>query len=463
MYIIVKKIIFLIIIFILSISFIISCALQDDNGSTNQDDELQSLPEGVIDDGGLYWDTNEKLYILEEEIVSGAVPLKLWLDNEPFANAIIEGFNRIYPNVRIEVQSFLPQDSIDRMVLEGEAGTGADVFLIPHDLVGRAHSNSVLGMMGRYEEDIKERFLESAVDTVDIDGNLFGVPYTTESIALFYNKTLLEELHSQGIIPSAEPATDWNEIVALAKEFNNVQTNSWTIRWQVEEPYFNHMFLTAFGYKLFGSDGTNPDMIGFDTPEVLEGLHFFRSMRPYWDVFSGDCNWDVTTIAYARGGTPYLVSGPWSMEPVRIGAETNGFEFGVTTIPLIEGQQPYTFSGVNIICVSPYSKYPAAARALAMYMASEEMLTFTYEHRNMLPALNEKYAANIPGLKNNENIRAFMTQANFSHAMPSIPEMTYFWPTASNMFTSVWDGIRTPEEAARNALDEYNTLRRTGG
>jgi len=146
------------------------------------------------------------------------------------------------------------------------------------------------------------------------------------------------------------------------------------------------------------------------------------------------------------------------MEPVSKGAQENDFAFGITKIPLIEGRQPYTFLGVNIICVSPYSKFPAAARALAMYIASEEMLTYTYEKMGKIPALNEKYAANIQGLNDDPYMRGFMAQAEFSNAMPSIPEMSFYWPTARSMFQAVWDNVLTPKEAVEKAYDEYNTL-----
>jgi len=411
------------------------------------------------EDGDLKWDAKTNSYVLEDEILNGSQSLKIWLDNAGFADAIIEGFKTMYPDVNIEVQSVIPQDSVNKMVLEGEAGTGADIFFIPHDHVGRAYSNSVLGMMGRYEESIRERFLESAVNTVDIDGTLYGVPYLTESIAFYYNKTILNDLHAQGVIPSAEPARNWEEIIALAKTYNDTRTNTWTIRWQVEEPYYDYMFLTAFGYELFGPDRTDPDSIGFDTPEALEGIRYFKKLREVWNINSGDSSWDVTTIEFAKGKTPYLISGPWSIENARTGAEENNFEFGVTTIPLMDGRQPYTFAGINVICVSPYSKYPGAARALAMYMASEEMLSYVYEKMGKIPALNDTYAANIKGLKDDMDIRGFMAQAEYSNAMPSIPEISFYWTTAKTMFTSVWDDVLSPEEAVTNAYSEYNTLR----
>jgi arabinogalactan oligomer/maltooligosaccharide transport system substrate-binding protein len=419
----------------------------------------RALPDNVIEEDGLYWDPAAEMYLLEEEVLNGSAVLKLWHNEESFTDAIVAGFTQKYPGVQVEVQTVLPQDNVDKISLEGEAGTGADVFFIPHDHAGRAYGNSVLGMMGRYEDAISERFLESAVNTVNIDGNLYGIPLNTESIALYYNKTLLQQLYEQGLVDSPEPATEWSQIVALAEQYNHVHMNRWTIRWQVEDSYYDYMFMTPFGYELFGPNRNDPDLINYDTPEAKKGLEFLVSLRPTWNINSGDANWDTTTVEFAKGETPYLISGPWSMEMVRKGGADNGYEFGVTTIPLVSGVQPYTFSGVNLVCVSPYSQYPAAARALAMYITSDEMLQFMYENNGKIPALNDEYAGNIRGLKDDMDVRGFLAQAEFSHAMPTISEMSFYWSTAKTMYMSVWDGVVTVDEAVKAATEEYNMLR----
>lgn len=440
-------------------------ATTEESSETKEDDatdqkETETGEESSEEDGGMVWDDAAKMYKIEEEVLNGSASLKLWVDNDQFAQAVKSGFEAKYPGVVLEVEVVASTESVDKMALEGEAGTGADVFVIPHDTVGDAMNSTVIGMMGKYDDIIRDRFIDSAVSTIDFEGNLFGVPFLTESVALIYNKTLLQKLNADGLVASAEPAADMNDIKTLAAKYNDPANNVWTIRWEAGNAYVNHMFVTSNGYELFGSDGIDPDAANFDSENIINGLTYFQSFRNSWNVNTGDTTWDTTVVEFAKGQTPYLITGPWALETVAQGGVDNGYEFGVVPLPKFDGKQPYSFSGVQVACVSSYTKYPAAARALAMYIGSDEMLSFLYGTLKKLPALKD--GSSIAGLSEDLNVKAFMAQAGFSKAMPSIPEISYFWSVAGSMYSSVWDGTATPADAAKKAQEDYEALRVSG-
>lgn len=446
-----------------------ACGDQDAEGGgsskpseVNSDSRTEGIKEsseasGTQQEGGLVWNEEQQMYEMEDEILSGKESLKVWVDNDEFAAALKSGFEEKYPGTELTVEVVSSTESVGKMILEGEAGTGADVFVIPHDRIGDAMNSSVIGMMGEYDNIIRDTFLDSAIETIEFDGNLYGVPYLTESVALIYNKTLLQKLQSEGLIDSAEPAADMNDIKELAEKYNDPANNVWTIRWEAGNSYTNHMFVTASGYRLFGEDGTDPDAADFGSQSIVDGLTYFRSFREFWNVNSGDATWDTTVVEFAKGETPYLICGPWAMQDCYKGAAENNFEVGVVPLPKFDGKQPYTFSGVQVACVSSYSKYPAAARALAMYIGSDEMLGFAYKELAKLPALKD--ASKIAGLSEDVNSQAFMQQANYSMAMPSIPEISYFWTVAEGMYRGVWDGTISPEDAAVKTQNDYEALR----
>ncbi len=410
-----------------------------------------------IDDGGLTWDTQENMYVMEEDILTGKAQLKLWIDNEKLGEAIKEGFVKKYPNVDLVVEVVLSTDTISKMSLEGEAGTGADVFIIPHDGVGTAMNSAVIGMMGRYGDLIQERFLDSAVETVNINEAIYGVPFLTECAAMIYNKTLLTKLFEDGIIDSPEPVTDMTQMLDLGKKYNDPVNNKWAFRWQSSDSYMNACWLTSAGYQLFGPDHSDANQVNLNSKEVVDGLTYYQQFRDIWDINSGDANWDTTVVEFAKGETPYLICGPWSMEACYEGGKENNFEVGVTALPAFNGNQAYTFSGVQLACVSSYSQYPAAARALAMYIGSDEVLTYLYKDLGKLPALKD--GSSIPGLSEDANVQGFMKQAEYSFAMPIIPEISYYWTATKSMFEAVWDGVLTPQEAADKAQADFEALR----
>jgi arabinogalactan oligomer / maltooligosaccharide transport system substrate-binding protein len=416
---------------------------------------------GIIEEEGLKWDVAAAAYIMEDDILSGKETLKLWLDNDDFGASVVAGFEAKYPGTKVEFQNVGAVDSGNKLTLDGEAGVGADVYLMPHDHIGSAYNRSIIAPMGRYEAEIIKRFTPTSIGTVDIDSQIWGIPYLTESIGLFYNKTLLQKLVDEGMIDSAEPAKDFNDIIELAGKYNDEANGKYTLRFHAEDSYINYMWLTAFGFELFGPNADDPNNPGFDQQATIDGLNYFKSIRQIWDVKAGDISADFVTEEFAKGETPYLIMGPWASETVMKGAEEFGFDFSITTIPLMDGRQPYTFSGNQIIAVSPYSKYPAAARVLAMYVASNETLTYAYSKMGKIPALNPEYVPEIAGLVEDDKVQGVMAQAVFSKPMPSIKEIGFYWDPAKTLFMSTWDSISTPEEAAKKAYDDYMLLLKT--
>jgi len=412
---------------------------------------------------GLPWDTVNQMYVLEDVIMSGAEHLTLWVDNAGLGDYVVEAYQSIYPDVRIEVSVVGHTDSRRMMQIQGEAGTGADVFLMISDHFGQAMNSAVINEMGKYEEQIRARAPEGAWGAAQYDGRLWGIPTHIETIALFYNKTLLEKLHAEGVIASPEPATDFNQIIELAAKYSRPADSVWTMRFPPRDSYFSYVYLTAHGYELYGSNRTDPSMPNLNTQPVIDGLHYFRTLRPTFDIAAGDANWDFTVIEFRNGETPYLVCGPWGLSEAREGAAENGFEFGVVPLPAVNGKFGRSFSGTQLACVSSYTKYPAAARNLAMFLASDEILNYFFREMGKIPALKDELIPRIAGLAEDTNTFAFLNQTQRSDAMPSFPDMDSWWKVAERMFEAVWEGLMSPEDAAAKAQDDYDELRRLAG
>ena len=174
-------------------------------------------------------------------------------------------------------------------------------------------------------------------------------------------------------------------------------------------------------------------------------------MRKYLDVPYADLTTDTVEVEFAKGTVPYIIVGPWAISEIQKNAD---FEWGITTIPTINGNQPVTFSGNIIACMSSYTTNAEAAREVLEFMVSDEGLEILYKVRGSIPALKDPSV--IDGLSDDQYVMGILEQAQFSEAMPSIPEMASFWTPAETLYRSVWEGLATPEEAAAKALEDFN-------
>lgn len=370
--------------------------------------------------------------------------VKLWLDYDEYAQALEEAIEEKMPQYDIQWEHVESVDTRSKIELDGPAGLGPDIFIQPHDGMANSIQSQILLPLGEeLSKQAEERFIEGSVQTVEFDGTYYGMPLSTESVAFFYNKTLLDEY-------GFEVAKTWDDVKAQGDVFNNNAENKFVIRMETGNSYTMHFFLTAFGYELFGPDHTNPELINFDTQEVIDGLTYYQSMKEYLPVPYADLTIDTVEVEFAKGTVPYIIVGPWAISEIEKNAD---FEWGITTIPTINGNQPVTFSGNIIACMSSYTKNPDAAREVLEYMTSDEGLEILYKVRGSIPALKDPSV--IDGLSDDKYVMGVLEQAQYSQAMPSIPEMASFWAPAETLYRSVWEGLATPEEAAAKALADY--------
>ena len=374
------------------------------------------------------------------------VEVKVWLDNDDFGTAMETAIEAALPNIDIIYEKVGSVDSVTKLELDGPAGLGADVFMMPHDHMSNATNAQLLLPLGaEIGADLEERFLEASVGTVKVGDAYYAAPLSIESVALFYNKTLLDEA-------GFEVATSFEQIKEQAAQYNDAASNKFLMRFEAGNTYAMHCFLTAGGFELYGPDHNDPSQVNINSEGVVKGLTFYQSMREYLDVPYADLNWDSIEVEFAKGNVPYIITGPWSIGEVQ--NQDAGFEWGVTTIPTIDGVQPETFSGNVLIAASAYTQHPEEARQVIEFMTSEEGLQVMYDVKGTIPALKD--ATVVDGVSEDPYIMGVLEQAKYSQPMPSLPEMSSYWTAAGSLYGPVWDGQMTPEEAAEKALQDYN-------
>jgi arabinogalactan oligomer / maltooligosaccharide transport system substrate-binding protein len=402
----------------------------------------------------LEWDDEAGQYVIEEDIASGKVPLKVWFEEDYLAEAVIaafkEEFKDEYPDMKIEYELVGKHDAVDKMALAGEAGTGADVFMTFYNEIPNAVDDGTAAPLGEYTGVLSERMSEAFTSVVSVDDQMHAVPVTTESLGLMYNATLLEELTG-----SPEPATTWEEIEALAAEYNDPGANRWTIRMSTMEIYRAYPILSAMGWQVY-PDG-NPDQPGFDDPALTAALDYYAGLRDIYNVPSADSTWEVIEEGFAKGETPYVITGPWSFSLFDTGAAENGFEYGVTTLPGAAGSGiPGAFAGMHVAAVSGYSEYPAAARVFANFMASDAGAAAVYASSGQIPALNQDLLSGIEGIADDPHVAGIVAQSANAELIPQVPE--YFWEVGDAMVVDVWDDLSDSAAAQEKAVTTYNEL-----
>jgi arabinogalactan oligomer/maltooligosaccharide transport system substrate-binding protein len=364
--------------------------------------------------------------------------LTIWEDSDTriaYMEYVAEKFTEKY-GIEVKVQKVV--DYTSRMVQDAPAYMGPDLLEAPHDQVGTLLTAGLVQPNDTTVDKVKTDFVKTVNDCLVYDGKLYGYPLTLNTYAMIYNKDIVGE---------KGPET-FQEIIDFAETFNNPSENKYALMWQVSSSYFSHCFIAGYGGYVFGNNGTNPNDIGLNTKEAIEGVTFFKSLKSILDVNSADTAYQLIDGLFASGKVAYVISGQWSVSQY----EEEGMNIGVCPLPKMDnGSYPASYLGVQTLYVNAYTKYPNASKLFAEMASSEEMLKMRYEITKEVPAMTSIIESQE--IKEDKTTLAFMEQAKRAVPMPSIPQMNLVWGSYQSALQSIWDSGTDPKAAMDKCVE----------
>lgn len=132
--------------------------------------------------------------------------LTIWADlnRAPILEAVAPEFTDEY-GVEVVIQQLAFGDIRDQFIIAGPAGEGPDIFIGAHDWIGELVASGLLSPIDLGAN--AESFLPAAIDAFTYEGELYGMPYSAESVGFFRNPEL---------VPDA-PET-WDDVRAISEE-----------------------------------------------------------------------------------------------------------------------------------------------------------------------------------------------------------------------------------------------------
>lgn len=362
---------------------------------------------------------------------SKKVTLKVWESQGPeekFIRQAMKDYRKVDRNVKFVYEPVGSVDADGKIMLDGPAGVGADVFVVPHDHMG----SLVIG--GHILENTMDMssFVPAAVIGASYGGKVYGYPLAVETYALFYNKD---------IIPN--PPKTWEEVFEFAKTWTDKSKNRYAIAWPVTDAYYDFMFFAGYGAQLFGPNGDDRNQHNLNSPEAIKGVQFFQQVRKQiLDVPSGDMTGDFVKSSFQEGTIPMVLGGPWDIAVYKE-ADVN---FGVTTLPILPGatEVPASFSGVRLAVVSAYSENPEEAKKFAEFLVSRDELVKRFDITGQIPPRKDITVED-------EWSQGILAQSEHAIPMPKITQIGTYWSAMGAAFANVWDGADPVDELNKAA------------
>lgn len=347
-------------------------------------------------------------------------------DSGEWLQTCCEKFAEMHPEWDITFVYGVADEAGAAGTVSQDAEASADVFMFANDtLTTLTDAGALAKFGGKYADEIRATNSASLVDSLTLDDYIYGVPFTTNTWFMYYDKSVFSEEDVKNLDTMLEKGV-------------------------VSFPFTNSWYLPAFyfgnGCTLFG-DGTQEELganfggeAGAEVTDYLIDLY----NNPNFVVDA-----DGSGMAGLRDGSINAIfTGSWDAASIQ---EILGDNMGVAALPTYtlngEQKQMYAYAGSKAIGVNSNTEYPVQAVELAIYLGSAEAQQLHYELRNVIPC-NTTLLAD-PAIAEDPLVAAQNdTFDRTSVLQPFVAAMSNCWTPVENMGKGIRNGTITHDNAA---------------
>lgn len=316
--------------------------------------------------------------------------------------------------VTVKVEA-ISTDIIPKFLTASQAGTAPDIVVWAHDVIGNLVRN---GAIDPVQLSDTSGFDPLAVKGMTFNGQLYGIPYSVENIALFRNADL---------VPTA-PATI-EDMVAAGKQLITDGKTKEILSLQVGQKgdaYHIYPLWVSAGGSFFATTSTgdpDPKNVSVDAAGSLAAGAKLVALGEKGDKALKRSIDDKNAIPlFFNKQSPFLISGPWAVADIK----KAGINYDISPIPPFAGGKPAgPFLGVNGFYLASKGKNKTLAQEFATnFLTTLDVQVALYQAEPRRPAL----IAAVDQVKANDaDIPKFQAASKDGTILPAIPEMGQVW------------------------------------
>ncbi|KUO96097.1 maltose ABC transporter substrate-binding protein [Ferroacidibacillus organovorans] len=321
--------------------------------------------------------------------------------------------------------------SFQNFATASRSGKGPDIELgIPHDNLGTFAIEGVMAPVPAGLINTKD-YIKPSIQAGTIGGKLYGIPLSSETYGLFYNKKIIKT-----------PPKTWAQFISEAKAHG--------FAYDINNFYYSYAFIGGMGGYVFGNNHgvANVGQIGLDNAGAIKGLSIIKSFVSQYHFMPASITGDIAKSLFQNGKSAFYISGPWDVSSL-LQAHV---KFGIAPLPLLpNGRHPVTFEGFQEMIVNARSHNQALDWNLVKYI-SQHAAAQELAVGDRIPVLVKDVHSKM--VSSNPYAYPFAIAAQYGVPMPNVPQMQAVWTPAGNALSFVTKGQESPAVAAHNMVKQ---------
>ncbi len=385
------------------------------------------------------------LFVLLLVLSFASAKLVIWSSENqiPALEKLAADFESDY-GIQVEIQQVNFGDIKSKFLTAAPAGEGPDIIVGAHDWVGELAINGLIEPIPFLPE--ADQYYDVTLDAFSYGGNLYGVPYTVEAIAIIYNKDLVFEA----------PKTI-SELEELAFEAADDEVVG--LIYAVGDFYHSAPFILGRGGYIFKETAAGLDVtdIGLNNEGAIAGGNLIKS---WFDkgLIPGGPNYNLMDSLFKDGLAAFIINGIWATPSYR----DTGIDYAIlpfSEITFDDGTTPRPFVGVQGFMIN--SKSPnklEATEFVVNYIGSfdGQYGMFLGERRGTARADVFAFIEADAGPELYDVLQ-FSKSASVGTPMPNVPEMASVWGAMGDALGLIINGQDTVENAFNSAVEKIKT------
>lgn len=376
-------------------------------------------------------ETDEPAAAAGETSAEGNVTIWYYWETEGHQEAlnhIIDEFNSSNSGVTVEAKYVPFADFKKQLSIGASASELPDLVILDNpDHASYAAMGIFADLTGRFDVST---YYDGPVNSCTLDGKLYGVPFGSNDLVLFYNKDMLETAGCE------VPAT-WDDLLATAKACTTDNVSGFAhCALQNEEGTFNFlpwMWSTgATSYEINSEGG-------------IKALKFVKDMVDSGAMTKEAINWTQgdTMHQFIAGNLAMMINGTWQIPTMR--EDAPDVNWGVAPIPI--DAQPVSGLGGENYAVIAGGNEDGAIKFLE-YAVSGDTCLYMMQQMGYISSDSTIAEGQFEG---DEVYQVFVDQMQYAQARGPLPEWPEISDAISLAFNKVITGDSEPEQAAEEA------------
>ncbi|GAA4681223.1 extracellular solute-binding protein [Streptomyces chumphonensis] len=362
--------------------------------------------------------------------------------------AIAEDFEKKHPKVDVTYVNIGFDDAQNKFKNAANAGEAPEVMRTEVAWVSDFASLQLIEPLDDVVED-QDDYLPQPWGSTQYDGTTYALPQVTDTLALFYNKALLEKAGVE-VPTSVEELKDSADAIKEEAGVTPLYLRGDDSYWFL--PY------------IYGEGG---DLVDAEAKEVTvdgpAGVAAFETIKELLD--EGVAETDLTDgyanqeKAFNNGDVAMMVNGPWAIAGTLAGDQFKDAPDNLGVAPVLAGSegQGAPQGGWNLsVYAGTDPDNMDAAKEFARYMSSAEVQQRTTEELSLLPTRGSVYEEE--SVKDNQMVQFFKPAVDKAVQRAWIPEAASLFDPLNKELAKVVKDAATPQEAADSTADQYRDL-----